>query len=383
MKICFLVRSLHLGGMERQLAVRSKGLLQRGHDVVILVFYSGGPLEKELEEAGVRIRSLHKWGRWDIFRFLFRLTHILRKERPDILHSYLFDPNLVTVILKPFFPTTKVVWGIASSYLDSNHSDWLASVSLELGRWLSRFPDAIISNSQAGREHHLSLGYPAEKIVVIRNGIDTEWFRPDPEARGRIRSEWGITEHEKLIGLVGRLDPVKDHPIFLEAAAVLAKKRRDTRFVCVGGGPDEYRTKLQMLAKSLGLEERLQWVESREDMPDVYNALDIAVNSSYGEGLSNVIGEAMACGVPCVVTNVGDSARVVGDFGEVVPPKNPVALADAIQRLLNQKTYDPTQIRRRIVDELSVNSLVTNTEHVLSALLKGSASNVMGNLSEH
>ena len=369
MKICFLVRSLYVGGMERQLAVLSKGLFQRGHDVVIVVFYSGGELEKELEEAGVRIRSLHKWGRWDIFRFLFRLTHFLRKERPDILHSYLFDPNLVTVILKPFFPTIKVVWGIASSYMDSNHFDWLNRFSSELDRWLSRFPDAIISNSQAGRTYHLSLGYPAEKIIVIRNGIDTEWFRPDPEARGRIRSEWGITEHEKIIGLVGRLDPMKDHPIFLEAAAVLAKKRTDARFVCVGGGPDEYRTRLQTLAKRLGLEERLQWVEHCKDMPGVYNALDIAVSSSYGEGLSNVIGEAMACGVPCVVTNVGDSAWVVGDLGEVVPPKNPVALANAMQRLLKQNSYEPTRIRQRIVDQLSVGTLVTKTEHAINMLL--------------
>jgi glycosyltransferase involved in cell wall biosynthesis len=118
-------------------------------------------------------------------------------------------------------------------------------------------------------------------------------------------------------------------------------------------------------------------------MPKIYNALDIAVSSSYGEGLSNVICEAMACGVPCVVTNVGDSAWVVGDMGEVVPPKDPVALMNAIERLLDHKVYDPDQIRRRIVDELSINSLVTNTEHVLSALLKGPASNEMVNLSEH
>jgi glycosyltransferase involved in cell wall biosynthesis len=133
----------------------------------------------------------------------------------------------------------------------------------------------------------------------------------------------------------------------------------------------------------LGLGELLIWAGEREDMPAVYNALDIAINCSYSEGLSNVIGEAMACGVRCVVTNVGDSAWVVGGMGEVVPPKDSVALADAIQRLLNQKTYDPAQIRRRIVNELSANSLVTNTEHVLSALLKGSASNEMINLSEH
>ena len=199
MKILFLFRSLYSGGAERQLVVLSKGLRERGHDVVVAIFYSGGPLEKELSEARVRIRALNKRGRWDLLGFFVRLIQVLREERPDILHSYLFDPNLVTLMLKPLFPTTKVVWGIRSSHLDFRHYDWLFRLSFKLNCWLSRFPDAIIANSHVGREYHLALGYPAEKTVVIPNGIDTERFRPDQMARSRIRSEWGFTEQEKLI----------------------------------------------------------------------------------------------------------------------------------------------------------------------------------------
>jgi glycosyltransferase involved in cell wall biosynthesis len=162
---------------------------------------------------------------------------------------------------------------------------------------------------------------------------------------------------------------MKDHPNFLNAAALLAKKRKETRFVCVGGGPDDYQASLHRLARSLGLEERLLWVGIREDMPAVHNALDVAVSSSsYGEGSSNVIGEAMACGVPCVVTNVGDSAWVVGDTGMVVPPKNPVALMNAIDRSLDEPLCSPAQIRRRIVERLSVETLVVDTERTLLAL---------------
>jgi len=217
--------------------------------------------------------------------------------------------------------------------------------------------------------------YSAEKMFVIPNGIETERFRPDPKARQRIRLEWGVAEHEKVIGLVGRLDPQKDHPVFLEAAASLVNKRKDTLFVCAGGGPYEYQTRLQTLAKNLGLGERLLWLGIREDMPAVYNALDIAVSSSsYGEGLSNAIGEAMACGVPCAVTDIGDSAWVVGDTGEVVPAKDPVALRNAIERLLDQKSYNPAQIRLRIVEQLSVERLVVSTERVLLTLTCGSRS---------
>ncbi len=206
-------------------------------------------------------------------------------------------------------------------------------------------------------------------MVVIPNGIDAERFCPDPEARSQIRSEWGIAEHEKLIGLVGRLDPMKDHPIFLEAAACLAKKRKETRFVCVGGGPEEYQASLQTLAESLGLGERLLWAGTRQDMPAVYNALDILVSSSsYGEGVSNTIGEAMACGVPCVVTNIGDSAWVVRDMGEVIPPKDPSALSNAVEKLLDQRSHTPDQIRRSIVERLSLETLIVNTERALLTL---------------
>jgi glycosyltransferase involved in cell wall biosynthesis len=163
---------------------------------------------------------------------------------------------------------------------------------------------------------------------------------------------------------------MKDHPRFLKAAGLLAKDRNDTRFVCVGDGPKEYQANLQALATSLGLGERVLWAGPREDMPAIYNALDIAVSSSYGEGLSNVIAEAMACGVPCVVTNVGDSAWLVGDTGEVIPSKDVTALRNAIEKLLDHRPHTPAQIRQGIVDRLSISNLVVQTEHTLGALFR-------------
>jgi len=375
MKIFFLIRSLDYGGAERQLVLLSKGLRARGYDVVVGIFYSGGPLEKELLEAGVRIRPLNKRGRWEIFGFLFRLLQAVREERPDVLHGYLSDPNMLAVILKPWFPSMKVVWGVRSSNLDFGHYDWLVWVGFKLSCRLARFADCIIANSHVGRDYHICQGYPFEKMAVIPNGIDTERFCPDPAARGRIRSGWGVTENETLIGLVARLDPIKEHPTFLKAAALLMEHRKDVRFVCAGGGPKPYRQILQTLAGTLGLTERLIWTGTCHDMPAVFNALDIAIScSSSGEGLSNVIGEAMACGVPCVVTNVGDSAWVVGDRGDVVPTKDPVALKNAIERLLDQRPHTPAEIRLCIVERLSAETLVVNTERALLTLFCGSPS---------
>jgi glycosyltransferase involved in cell wall biosynthesis len=368
-KIFFLIRSLDCGGAERQLTVLSKGLCELGHDVVVAAFYAGGSLEKELRDTKVRILPLNKSGRWDVFRFIAQLIRAVRAERPDVLHGYLEDPNLLTVVLKPLVRNLKIVWGIRSSARDSNQQSRLERLSSQLNCWLSGFADAIIANSRAGGDASVARGYPSGKTVVIPNGVDTEQFKPNQEARRRIRREWGVAEQARVVGVVGRLSPIKDHPNFLRAAALLAQKRNDVRFVCVGDGPADYRRTLQVLAEDLGLKESLIWNTAREDLSAVYNALDILVNSSSCEGLSNVIGEAMACGVPCVVTNVGDSAWVVGDTGEVVPPNDPVALKKAIERLLDQNAYGPAQIRQGIVNRLSVSNLVASTERTLNALL--------------
>jgi glycosyltransferase involved in cell wall biosynthesis len=368
-KIFFLIRSLDCGGAERQLIVLSKSLCERGHDVVIAAFYTGGPLENELGNTNVRILPLKKSGRWDVFGFMLRLIQAVREERPHVLHGYLWDPNLFTVVLKPLFPNIKIVWGIRSSGRDLSKETWLERASIKLNYWLSRFPDAIIANSQVGRDDYVAQGFPGGKMVVIPNGVDTERFRPDHKARRRIRGEWNVTEDIRVVGLVGRLNPIKDHPNFLKAAALLAKEWRNIRFVCVGDGPEEYRRTLQAIAEELGLRESLIWNGARADISAVYNALDVLVSSSSSEGLSNAIGEAMACGVPCVVTHVGDSAWVVADTGEVVPPKDPIALKNAIERLLDRNPYGPDRVRQGIVNRLSVINLVVSTERMLKALV--------------
>lgn len=375
MKVLFLVRSLHYGGAERQLVLLAKGLAARGHNVVVAIFYSGGPLEKDLHDAKVRIRQLHKRGRWDLVGFLMRLRQAWKEESPDIVHGYLYEPNLLTMILKPFFPTTRAVLGVRSSHRDFNRDwpDWLGRLSFKLNCWLSKFADVIISNSHVGRDYHLAQGYPADKTIVISNGIDTAKFCPNPHARRRIRSDWNVGDDERLIGIVGRLAPKKDHPNFLRAAALLAREHRHIRFVCVGDGPPDYRATLKELAKKLGLEKSVMWVVAQEDVPAIYNALDLLVSSSsHGEGFANVVGEAMACGVRCIVTNVGDSAWVVGDKGEVVQPNDPVALMQAIDRCLKGPLHTPVQIRQRILDQSSEENLILSTERTLRTLVQPS-----------
>ncbi|MGA9774279.1 MAG: glycosyltransferase [Blastocatellia bacterium] len=372
MRITFLIRSLNYGGAERQLVALAKRLHKNGHQVAVAVFYAGGPLENDLTEAGIDLLSLEKRGRWDVPGFVRRLVQLIRRQRPDVLHSYLGIPNILTALLKPVFPQTRMAWGVRASNMDFDRYDWTARVSYRIECRLSRFADLIIVNSQAGLEYAATNGFPKETMMVIPNGIDTAAFEIDPAARAKVRAEWRVAGDEILVGLVGRLDPMKDHPTFLQAAARLAKDRKDLRFVCVGDGPLDYREQLHAMGRSLKLSDRLIWAGARRDMRAVYNALDMMVSaSSYGEGFSNVVGEAMACGVPCVVTDVGDSAWIVGNSGEVAPPRNAEALGSAIARLAGKVgagACDRHSNRQQVIERFSVIQLETKTEAALLRL---------------
>jgi glycosyltransferase involved in cell wall biosynthesis len=373
-RLCFLIRQFNDGGAQRQLLEMAKGLDKEKYAITILTYYSGGRFGEEAKQlAHVRHVSLQKRSRWEIVGFLYRLGKQLLRLRPHVLHGYLGPANLLGVLFKPVLPKTRVVWGVRASNIDLSHYDWLARLTFRLECIFARFADLIIVNSHAGRDYHLAHGFPGEKMVVIFNGIDTERFRPDAAARRRVRAEWNVAAHERLIGVVGRLDPMKDHPNFLEAAALLAKTQKEARFVCVGDGPADYRQQLQALGQKLGLAARLIWAGGRNDMPAVYNAMDIFCSSSSSEGFPNAIGEAMACGVPCVVTAAGDSALIVGNAGVVVPPKNPRALADGWTKLLEllpePRRLLGEQARARVMRQFGRAMLVQKTSEALMQCL--------------
>ncbi|MBD1806555.1 glycosyltransferase [Microcoleus sp. FACHB-SPT15] len=364
-KIAFLIESLRCGGAQKQLVTLAKTLKKEGFDITILYFYPDGFFEPELKDSGIRLICLEKQGRWDLFSFFWRLVHHLKLIKPDVLHGYLETANLLTIFLKPFLRTPQIVWGVRVSNMDLSHSDWLSRILFPWECFLSRFADLIIVNSKAGHSYYLEHVFPAHKMIVIPNGIDTERFNLDIEARQKVRAEWCLSENTILIGLVGRLAPMKDHPTFLKAAALLCKDRQDVSFVCVGSGLEDYTQELYQLTVQLDISEKVIWAGRRVDMSAVYNALDILCSSSaYGEGFANVIGEAMACGVPCVVTDVGDSAWIVENVGIVVPPGNSEALVAGWRSLIKEQQYKNPVLklknRSRILLEFNCNKLIQN-----------------------
>ncbi len=373
MKTFFLLRQLGHGGAERQAIELIKGFHRLGHEVGVMTFYDHGIMDDELRDAGVRLISIGKRGRWDLLGFLFRLACVLRKEQPDFFHGYLPIPNILSCLYKPFMPNAQIVWGVRASRLDFRHYDWLTWIAYRIEAFMSGQADLIIANSHAGRDFAISKGFPKKRITVIPNGIDTEKFRPDPKAGRDFKLEVGVPDKMKVVGMVGRLDPMKGHETFLKAAAQFLENRGDLRFVCVGNGPESMKKDLVVLADSLGLASNLIWVEARNDMKAVYNSFDVFCSSSlFGEGFPNVVGEAMACGVPCVVTDVGDSGEVVGELGMVVAPDDPAGLAGGLQKMLVRVEYDKENIsrhvRQRITDCFDVSRLIEETSRVLSGI---------------
>jgi glycosyltransferase involved in cell wall biosynthesis len=374
--ILFLIPSLAAGGAERQLVGLATGLNRAGWRVRVLTFYSGGAFARELAERGVVVESLDRRGAWDLPGFAWRLVGSIRRNRADVVHAYLLAPNIASVLLKPFIPGTRVVWGVRASNMNLGHYGRRSSLIFALSCRLARFADLIICNSTSGLEHHAERGYPRRRMVVIPNGIDHERFSPDAAARRAIRAEWGVPDTDRLVGLVGRLDPMKDHVTFLQAARIVAASRTDVRFACVGHGPAATGEALELLTAELGLTGRVIWAGGRRDLAAIHNAFDLSVSSSaWGEGFPNVVAEAMATGVPCVVTDVGDSAAVVGDTGWVVPAGDAVELATAIAAALAEpqdRARRGVLARERVVREFSADRRDRTTASALTRLVERS-----------
>ena len=374
-RIALLIRKLEPGGAERQLVALANGIDRRHFEPTILTFYPSDGSAAILGTGDAAITDLNKKGRWDLVEFEVRLVRTLRAIRPDIVHAFQGPPNLLALLAKPFVPDLRVVWGERASDMDLSQYDYSRRLTFALNRRVARYADLIVSNSEAGRAHARGHGFPADKLRVIPNGIDTDRFRPDPTAGAAIRREWNVAPDEPLIGLVARLDPKKDHANFLKAAALLKREKPNVKFVCVGGGTAERTTDLHARAGSLGIADRLVWVGERQDMPAVYNALDInTLSSAFGEGFPNTVGEAMAVGIPCVVTDTGDCRRIVEESGVVAPRSDPDAIAEGWRKLLalddSQRSTLGKSCQDRIVSQYSLPVMIHSMEEIYTSLIE-------------
>ncbi len=321
MKVLHVITGLQTGGAERMLANLCIAGLKAGRAPVVVALCPGGSQYERLREAGVSVSTLGMRKGVPSVIGLIRLARLLRSEAPDVVQSWMYHADLYSLLalwLSGRRRQTRLFWGVRCSDMDLRRYGIVLRLTVRLCAWLSRSVDGIVVNSQAGAHIHRRLGYPARRMTVIDNGFDTENFRPDAAHRAAMRRALGIADDVFVAGCVARLDEMKDYPTLIAALDKL------DQVVCVAVGKG---------TEALESVSRLIPLGERQDVARLLNAFDLLVSASVTEGFSNAIGEAMTTGVPVVATDVGDSRRIVGDAGYIVPPRNPSALAEAIEKL--------------------------------------------------
>jgi glycosyltransferase involved in cell wall biosynthesis len=364
-KIVHLISDLSTGGAEMMLFRLLSHMDHSRYKNTVISLTDLGTLGTAFESLGICVYTLGKRqesrtnaiGVWQslylAFIGLWKLVCLLRKERPTILQTWLYHSDLLGLVSGKLARVPAIVWNLRCTNLKSERK-----VAMRMLALMSAYPQAVFVNSSAGREFHEARGYRPKKWVHIPNGFDLDTFRPDPDARRRLKHELRLSEATLLIGLIARIDPLKDHGNFLQGVQMLIDQQKDAHFVLAGLGVDNQNRDLVNEIKALGISSRVHLLGERRDIPQVMAALDILTSSSCAEGFPNVVGEAMACGVPCVVTDVGDSAWLVGETGIVVPAKSPAALAHAWAQLI-QKGADGrhrlgTAARQRIKEHFDL-----------------------------
>lgn len=301
------------------------------------------------------------------------LVRALRRDRPDLVQTWMYHSDLIGgIAARLACIPAPVVWNIRNNTLDASsprRTFWVVGACARLSH---RLPDAIVCCSQNALQTHAAVGYDRDRFVVIPNGFDLSAFRPNPGARAALRQQLGLSAEATVIGLVARFDPQKDHRSFLDAAGRLHAHMPDVQFVLCGSGITRANTQLTAWIDAARLNGTCHLLGERHDVADVTAALDIACSSSQGEAFPNAVGEAMACEVPCVVTEVGDSAYIVGNTGYVIPPRDPAALVEAWKHLLARSRHERETLgrnaRRRVAELFAIASVVRAYEEVYRRL---------------
>ena len=327
------ITGLSTGGAEKML-YRLVSSLQQHYQQAVLSMLDEGTVGPRITALGVPVYTLGMTPGIPSLKALRRCARVIATVRPDLVQGWMYHADLAALLAAWLSHThTPVLWNVRAS-LDLRREKRSTAAVIRLGALLSRCASGIIYNAHSSARQHEALGYAAARTRVIPNGFDCSEFKPDPGAKRWLRESLGIGKGEILIGCVGRFHPMKDHRGFLAAAAMASRREPRLRFVLVGHGLDVSNSELSAWIVEEGLSGQVHLLGERDDMPRITAGLDVAcLASAWGEGFPNVLGEAMACAVPCITTEIGDSAWVVGNTGKVVSARSPQAMAEAMLAL--------------------------------------------------
>lgn len=347
-KVMHLITGLNTGGAEMMLCKLMVDIDKAKNDHFVVSMMNKGTLGDDIINNGVKVYTLDMKRGTPSLSSLFKLREIIKLEKPDIIQTWLYHADLLGYIAAKLFHIKKIIWNIRCSNMDLKQYSFATRIVLQILVRFSRNVNAIIVNSIAGKELHKELGYKANEWVDIPNGFDLEKYRPaDQAGKNQFRLKNGLSPDRLLIGMVARYDPMKGHKVFIEAAHTLIQQYqiRDVTFILIGRGVTWENAELVNRISQYNLKELFILLGERKDIPDILPNLDLYISASiFGEGFPNVIGEAMSCGIPCVSTDVGDSARIIDQYGLTVPPNDSDALADSIKQMLEKKEDERANI---------------------------------------
>jgi glycosyltransferase involved in cell wall biosynthesis len=371
--IVHVITGLGDGGAESVLYRLCLAPSERFRHVVISLRPSG-KYAGLLQQGGIEVHSMEMAGGGVPMGGATKLIGLLRSLRPDVVQTWMYHADLIGGVAARLSGCRKVYWNIRHTELvpgaTGRSTRAVAAACARLSRLV---PKGIVACAERARDVHVSIGYDARRFTVIPNGYDLAQLQPQPAAGEALRSLLGIPRDAPLLGLVGRWNPQKDHANLLRAMALLREEGHKLRLLLVGTGCDHDNPTLRSLIDDLQLGDVVYLLGPRDDVPAVMSAIDLHVlPSSHGEAFPNVVAESMACGTPCVVTDVGDAAMIVGHTGWVVPPADHEALAEAIGAALGERQdagawqVRAGAARQRIQTEFSLKRMIAHYEDLWS-----------------
>lgn len=367
-KVLHIITSTNVGGAESMLykyLVNSDRSLLNHH---VISLSELGNIGLKIRSTGIPVYALSS----PIYsvRGLKELHSVFKSIAPNIIQSWLYHSDFISLLLKTFNPNVILCWNIRSYKVCRYKSSTCFLVRLLA--LFSRIPNVVIINSIASQEHHKKIGYKPKRWEYIPNGFDTNLFKQKQDLSCNLKRELGMHADVLLIGMVARFSSEKDHKTFLHACFLINNIFPDVYYILIGMNVDSSNTDLSNIISELHLNSRVHLLGERDDVHTIMSCFDITCSSSIDEAFPNVVGEAMSSEVPCVVTNVGDSALLVGDTGVVVESKSPKKIADACIELLKKPEYIRRQIgskaRQRIIDNFSIDQISSRYDQVYTEL---------------
>ena len=370
--VTHIITGLETGGAETMLLRLLQFTDREKFPSRVISITGNGPVGKQIEALGLPVFALGMNPAKPSIADFSRLIRELKSNPPAVIQTWMYHADLIGGLAGCFVPHVKTVWGIHNSTLDKSTSKRSTRAIVRVNAFLSRFiPARIIACSRVAQKIHVERGYKADRMVFIPNGFDLDDFRPDADARSKLRAELGIPPAAPVAGLAARFDPQKDHATFFKAARDMVASLPDLHLILCGDGITPDNPELAAMMAGFDRPENIHLLGRRADMKAIYPAWDTAVlSSSYGEAFPLVIGEAMACGIPCVGTDVGDTAELIGLTGLTVPPREPGQLAEAVVNMLSMPEGERLELgrkaRERILNNFEIRKIAGLYEKIWS-----------------